>query len=108
MIYHLINASYRDLFRFLYQRRKRPLRVLFVDGGKSYSSSSLSIRKTGYFSLLKGQNKTLKDLILAGYLSEYPFSRVIRQSFFVPKLKGDMLYYAYLSRGWGKTFTWKA
>lgn len=99
-----VNPEYRELFRLLYRikGKRESLRVLFLDGGSSFVGNGLVVRKESYFRLLRGDRKTLKDLILEGKLSEYPFSKVIKQAFFVPKLKGDILYYAYLARGWGQ------
>lgn len=104
MLLFLVNPTMKDLFRVLHRikGKKEGLEVLFLDGGNDYASGGLVIRRSGYFSLLRAGKKTLKDLILEGAFREYSFSRVIRRAFFVPKLRGDMLYYAYLSRGWGE------
>lgn len=104
MILFLVNPTYKEVFRVLHKikGKREEVDILFVDGGSEYKGNGLNIRKSSYFKLLRGDRKTLKDLILDGYFKEYPFSKVIKQAFFVPKLRGDMLYYAYLSRGWGE------
>lgn len=105
MIILAVNPDYRELFRLLYRikGKREVLSVLFLDGGGSYQGNGLRIRRANYFGLLREGRKTLRDLILEGKLKEYAFSRVIRQAFFVPKLWGDILYYAYLMRGWGQS-----
>ncbi len=96
--------SRKELFRLLFKLKgkEEELSVLWLEGGKSFEYKGLKVRKVSYFSLLLEGRKTLKDLILEGYLSEYPFSRVIRKSIFVPKLRGDLYYWAYLSKGFGR------
>lgn len=94
----------KELFRLVFRLKGRDeeLSVLWLEGGKSFEYKGLKVRKIPYFSLLLEGRRTLRDLILGGAFPEYPFSRVVRRSVFVPKLKGDFYYYAYISKGFGR------
>lgn len=104
MIYFLIAPSRKQLFKLLFRIAKgKDLTILWLSYKKDASSfKNLHFRYESYLSLLKGDKKTLRDLLLEGRLSEYEFSRVIHKDLFVPKKHGDLLYWAYMSELFGE------
>lgn len=99
MIFFLVGATKKRVFNLLFRLAKgKDLTILWLTGRKgTYSYKNLHFRYESYFSLLKGERKTLRDCILEGKLSEYEFSRAISRDLFIPKKHGDLLYWAYIS-----------
>lgn len=104
MIFFLVGAGRKEVFRILFRfAREEELNILWLGSRRGEEIyKNLHFRYERYFSLLKANRKTLRDLILEGRLREYEFSRVVSRDLFVPKKRGDLLYWAYLSEQMGE------